>query len=115
MTSGEGWPQAVKSCRSTAPASENEEARKKTQARQTTLNVTIRRAQIRNGVSGGSGRPSAVRRSRRQCSKTSAVPWIPPHTTNVHDAPCQSPPSSIVSIRFTYVRALPFRFPPSGM
>ena len=33
--------------------------------------------------------------------------------TKFHDAPCQSPPSSIVSIRLTYVRRAPRRLPPS--
>ncbi len=39
----------------------------------------------------------------------------PPQTTKVHLAPCQRPPSSIVSIRFPYVRQRPCRLPPSGM
>ena len=28
------------------------------------------------------------------------APWSPPHSTNVHPAPCHSPPSSITTIRF---------------
>ena len=50
----------------------------------------------RRRVSGGSTYPG---RSLRQCSTASATPWIPPQTTNVQPAPCQSPPISIVSIR----------------
>ncbi len=30
-----------------------------------------------------------------------ASPWRPPHNTKLHSAPCQSPPKSIVIIRFT--------------
>ena len=33
------------------------------------------------------------------CSMQSIVPWKNPHSTNGHAAPCQSPPSAIVSIR----------------
>ena len=44
-----------------------------------------------------------------------AAPWNAPQSTNVHAAPCQRPPSSIVIIRLRYVNQRPPRLPPSGM
>ena len=46
------------------------------------------------------------RRSASQRSTASPTPWMPPQTTNVQAAPCQRPPSSIVSIRLRYVSRL---------
>ena len=113
MTSGEASPQPVKRPVIRSQAVAKLSARKKIHARQTTLNVS-RRMTMRapSSVSRGSTYPG---RSRRQRSNASPTPWMPPQTMNVHPAPCQSPPSSIVSIRFRYVISLPFRLPPSGM
>ena len=63
-------------------------ALKKTHAMHTTLKVTSQAAHA------GSRKPG--KRSRANRSPDSAVPWMPPQSTNVHDAPCHSPPSSIV-------------------
>ena len=82
VTSGEGWPQAVKSRPSTAPASENEEARKKTQARQTTLNVTSRRTRsAQRGVQrlGEAARACAGRAASARSTSAGAVDPAPHH------------------------------------
>jgi hypothetical protein len=90
VTSGDG-PDAP-TCRSMSNAVERFGERKKTHARQTTWKV-------RNQASHA-GRRNPAQRSRAQRSTLSAVPWMPPQITNVQAAPCQRPPSSMVSIRF---------------
>ena len=54
-------------------------------------------------------------RSRKTFSITSAEPWMIPHSTKPHAAPCHSPPSVIVIMRLRAVFSLPPRLPPSGM
>ena len=104
VTSGELCPHAVKSRSSTCPARPNESARKKIHPKQTTWNVSRRPSHTAPRERGA--QPTAR-------STASPRPWIPPQATNVHAAPCQSPPSSIVRSRLRYVSRRPRRFPPS--
>ena len=86
-------------------------ARKKTQATQTYWKV-------RNTLSGPKpSRPRSVSPNRRCHIRVpaSATPWSPPQITKFHDAPCHSPPSSNVIIKFRNVLHAPPRDPPSGM
>ena len=90
-------------------------ARKNTHVRHTRWKTTIRESHApgdQSSVATDSSRPSRRRTNR---SMLSPAPCIPPHTTKVQLAPCHNPPSSIVSIRFRYVRRSPSRLPPSGM
>jgi alginate O-acetyltransferase complex protein AlgI len=106
VTSGELCPHASNRRTITSRARENESARKKIHAKQTTWKVRTRPSHTCARVCGF----HPVARSTARPS-----PWMPPHTTKVHAAPCQRPPSNIVSSRLRYVKMRPFRFPPSGM
>ena len=50
---------------------------------------------------------------RKPLCNAKAAPCSPPHTTKFHEAPCHSPPNSMVNTKLTYVRNLPLRFPPN--
>ena len=89
----------------------SEPARKKIHAKQTRWKVTIRRRHSTQPPTASSAQP----RSRRNRPIASQSPCNPPQMTNVHAAPCQSPPSSIVASRFMYVLGSPLRLPPNGM
>ena len=104
-----------KSCLRMSAAVENESARKNTHPKQTKLKVMSRRHIRFAGESGRSGSPRQARNSAQPCSTQSPMPWMPPQTTKVHAAPCQSPPRSITIIRLRYVATRPWRLPPSGM
>src|SRR6266481_1121548 len=64
---------------------------------------------------GSDGGPVRRRDSSHILCTASAIPCKQPKSTNVHLAPCHSPPRSIVMNRFKYVRTLPCRLPPRDM
>ena len=55
-----------------------------------------------------------VARAKSRC-RTSSTPWASPQTTKVKRAPCQSPPSVMVTRSAKAVRSSLPREPPSGM
>src|SRR5882762_9280555 len=71
--------------------------RKNTQPRSTTP-IVAAHARKRPAAPGGRGRGRRARTSR---SPQRAAPWTAPQITKFQRAPCHSPPSSIVIIRFT--------------
>ena len=101
----DGSPQASKSCRKMSPArvegvgAEEDPGRADDVERDQPPGVAAQPRRRRLGQPAPLaplGRASAPRQS--------PTPWMPPQTTNVHAAPCQRPPSSIVSIRLRYVQ-----------
>ena len=82
-----------------AEACVNDGARNGTHASATRWNVTARRSQ-RGTSSSAMRRPSSASRTIARCA-ASHSPWNAPHATNVHAAPCHSPPSSMVRNRLT--------------
>ena len=45
----------------------------------------------------------------------SSRPWMKPQSTKFQEAPCQSPPSSIVAMSAMAIALVPFLLPPKGM
>ena len=96
VISGEAWPQPLKRRPMTEKACDMPVALKNTQPRQTYWKVRKRWTQSRTGPSATPGSPRRSRLLRRMCPKLCPTPCRVPQTTNVHAAPCQRPPSTMV-------------------
>lgn len=93
-------------------------ARKNTKLRQKILKVRIRCAQTEMKPPGQRGKGASadfVFAGKRRRSTDKTTPWMPPNTTYVQFAPCQSPPRSMVVRRLRLVFHCPPWLPPKGI